>query len=722
MQGDSGETQFTFDGNAAAPAEGISQSSPGTADSGDKSTKTTKSGWQKMTTRHRRASTTSTPRSARDAVRSGNARRSRRSPRRTPTGHRTPRAVEDKHGRESSDVSAKRRSTEARGSNEPIAIIEELREQCQTLREKVTQSEMYAASRDQVIRDIEAKFTEYLRGHNQQVFNEINVLNRRLMYSTNEVTEYHAELMLASKEDEGATIRIEDLERRGALAEHGARRIHERGLEIQEEYKDEVHHLQGLLGNTESRLQQMQHDSSLARSVAETLYKEGNEMQRSLENSIVEYRNQSELANFSHTHLEMTSQRQAFAVNELNDENQMLSEALVHSRKQAELYENNMEQITREYRKKINEANNAKLESDLRHRNTEHDTVKRFTNYRNTEAEAIAQLRFESSISSNAREKMEHYEMLYNNERALTNELKTEIEDRNVKLRRSLQENPMTIGHGSNHSAIQHLETEVKVAQVRAQDFSEMDECMYMNIRLKDELADASRQWSSTPLGSEVAILRTELESERKYKLATGAQQYERSCEYLGELRDRDEKLMVKDAEISKLRKSLIDAEIAIKSQESLNALPFSAGITSSGLSPYMIIGKLESDIEAANDESNIQTFYEHGFDNLMKNSTRSMRRLIQILLLVQGKHTNDLHIMRIREYLNSYARSTRRFWMGKELVSLREQASLTTRGPTAMMTQISQVGLLIPTDLLDLLTHQVCLRFEDHRGIQQSI
>ena len=63
---------------------------------------------------------------------------------------------------------------------------------------------------------------------------------------------------------------------------------------------------------------------------------------------------------------------------------------------------------------------------------------------------------------------------------------------------------------------------------------------------------------------------------------------------------------MVKDAELSKLRKSFIDAEIVIKSQESLNALPFSEGITSSGLSPYMIIGKLESDIEAANDESNI--------------------------------------------------------------------------------------------------------------------
>ena len=129
MQGDSGETQFTFDGNTVAPAEGVLQFSPGTADSGDKSTRTTKSGWQKMTSRHRRAST-STPRSARDVARSGNARRSHRSPRRTPTEHRTPRAVEDKPGRESSDISAKRRLTEARGSSELIAIIEELREQC----------------------------------------------------------------------------------------------------------------------------------------------------------------------------------------------------------------------------------------------------------------------------------------------------------------------------------------------------------------------------------------------------------------------------------------------------------------------------------------------------------------------------------------------------------------------------------------------------------------
>ena len=479
---------------------------------------------------------------------------------------------------------------------------------------------MYAASRDQLIRDIEVKFSDYLRGQNQQVFNEISALNNRLTYSSNEVTEYQAELMLASKEDEGASIRIEDLERRGALAEHGARRIYERGLEIQEEYKDEVHHLQGLLGNTESRLQQMQYDSSLARNVAEKLYQEGNEMQRSLENSIVEYRNHSELATFSRTHLEMASQRQMFAVNELTDENQMLSEALVHSRKQAELYESNMEQITREYRKKVNEANQAKLESDLRHRTTEHDTVKRFASYRNNEAEAIAQLRFESSISASVRDKMEHYEMLYENERAMTNELKTEVKDRETKLRRSIQENLMAIGHGSNYAAIQHLETEVKVAQVRAQDLTEeVDECMCVNIRLRDELTDASKQGPSAHFGSEVAIVKSELESERKLKLANGAQQYERSCEYLGELRERDEKLKLKESEIMVLRNSLKEAETIIKYQEDSNMLPYSAGIPHSDLSSRAIIGTLESEVRAANDESTVLRAWVRQLDEALK-------------------------------------------------------------------------------------------------------
>ena len=303
--------------------------------------------------------------------------------------------------------------------------------------------------------------------------------------------------------------------------------------------------------------------------------------------------------------------------------------------------------------------------------------------------------------------------MVYDNERALTNELKTEIEDRNVKLRRSLQEGPMAIGHGSNQHAIQHLETEVKVTQVRAQDLSEeMDKCMYTNIRLKDELAEVSRQGSSTPFGSEVAILRTELESERKYKLATGAQQYERSCEYLGELRDRDEKLMAKDAEISRLRKSLIDAEIAIKSQESLSALPFSAGITSGGLSPYMIIGKLESDIEAANDESNILRAWIRQLDDELNKKSATAHTNIAANTGQAHQQSSHSENRRISELLREVNKKV----LDGKGVSIDEGAGIPDyRRPNGN-------DLLILTDLQGLLIHLVCLRFEDHRGIQQSI
>jgi len=63
----------------------------------------------------------------------------------------------------------------------------------------MAQMELYAASRDQLIKDIEVKFTDYLRTHNQNVHDEFNTLNQRLTYSTDEVAEYQAELMVASQ-------------------------------------------------------------------------------------------------------------------------------------------------------------------------------------------------------------------------------------------------------------------------------------------------------------------------------------------------------------------------------------------------------------------------------------------------------------------------------------------------------------------------------------------
>ena len=114
--------------------------------------------------------------------------------------------------------------------------------------------------------------------------------------------------------------------------------------------------------------------------------------------------------------------------------------------------------------------------------------------------------------------------------------------------------------------------------------------------------------------------------------------------------------------------------------------------------------------------------FCVHGFDNLMMNSTQNPQRLMRTLLQVQGKHINNHRILRIEEYLNSFVRSTRKFWTGKELALMKEQEFPTIGGLMAMMILIFQMDLLILTDLLGLLIHLVCLRFEDHRGIQQLI
>ena len=160
--------------------------------------------------------------------------------------------------------------------------------------------------------------------------------------------------------------------------------------------------------------------------------------------------------------------------------------------------------------------------------------MKRFEAYRNVESEAIARLRLASNLSVSANSKVKHYEKLYENEHALNDELRAEVKDRETKLRRSLREDPAANGQGPNRIAIEHLESQIKIAQIRTQDLvEELGECMSANIRLKDEVAEAPKLGPTAHFGSEVATLRSELESEWKLKLASGAQHYERSCEYI---------------------------------------------------------------------------------------------------------------------------------------------------------------------------------------------
>ena len=60
-----------------------------------------------------------------------------------------------------------------------------------------------------------------------------------------------------------------------------------------------------------------------------------------------------------------------------NDELMNLRTALEYSRRQAAMYEENVQQLVKESRIKVHEANQARLESDHRLRNAEFENVRR---------------------------------------------------------------------------------------------------------------------------------------------------------------------------------------------------------------------------------------------------------------------------------------------------------------------------------------------------------
>ena len=126
------------------------------------------------------------------------------------------------------EVHGKRRTDDSSRGRESHQTFNELEEELRRVNDKLTQVEIYAASRDQLTKDIESKFTDYLKEYHQNVNDGIGALNMRLFHSTNEISEYQAEL--AAQEDEGAVRRIQELERRGAIAESGAQRIYTKGI------------------------------------------------------------------------------------------------------------------------------------------------------------------------------------------------------------------------------------------------------------------------------------------------------------------------------------------------------------------------------------------------------------------------------------------------------------------------------------------------------------
>ena len=158
--------------------------------------------------------------------------------------------------------------------------------------------------------------------------------------------------------------------------ESSAARIYQKGMEMREEYENQVHHLQGLLGNMEDRLRQMEMNSGFANDVAEKLYADGREMQLNLESSILALRSQSELAEYSNMNLQVIGQENSLELRAANDELMNLRTALEYSRRQAAMYEENVQQLVKESRRKVHEANQARLDSDHRLRKAECEIVR----------------------------------------------------------------------------------------------------------------------------------------------------------------------------------------------------------------------------------------------------------------------------------------------------------------------------------------------------------
>ena len=153
------------------------------------------------------------------------------------------------------------------------------------------------------------------------------------------------------------------------------------------------------------------------------------------------------------------------------------------------MYEESVQQLVKESRRKVHEANQAKLESDHRLRNAEYEALRRTDLSRNAENEAIARLRLESLQSTNYEMMLEHYENLFADEKHENEEVQSQLAEQELKLRTVMNEGLSAVGGGSNQVLTGAVENQVKIAGIRAQDMNvEMNELVVANNELRNKI------------------------------------------------------------------------------------------------------------------------------------------------------------------------------------------------------------------------------------------
>ena len=267
----SNDTSFSFGANAA-PAQAINDT-PGSQESGGGGTMSYRAAGSI-------ASTSSfTVVNQADVVRGGSARRatSARSPRaarsriaedgggRSPSGTAT---REDEAGK--ATTSSKRKPSTSATRNESEA---RLRRQLQHNTEKLERSErartelenrlqLYQdvlAHRDQMINNMEIYSHQHHEEYQEHVNSEMEFMRVSLIDAHNVLEEQTIALAEAHLLDEGSTMRIIELEKRGQLAEAGAAHIVRESMEMRGKYLTELENA--------SQLIRQQHDTSEAMTV-----------------------------------------------------------------------------------------------------------------------------------------------------------------------------------------------------------------------------------------------------------------------------------------------------------------------------------------------------------------------------------------------------------------------------------------------------------------------
>ena len=270
-QSSSNDTSFSFGANAA-PAQAINDT-PGSQESGGGGTMSYRAAGSI-------ASTSSfTVVNQADVVRGGSARRatSARSPRaarsriaedgggRSPSGTAT---REDEAGK--ATTSSKRKPSTSATRNESEA---RLRRQLQHNTEKLERSErartelenrlqLYQdvlAHRDQMINNMEIYSHQHHEEYQEHVNSEMEFMRVSLIDAHNVLEEQTIALAEAHLLDEGSTMRIIELEKRGQLAEAGAAHIVRESMEMRGKYLTELENA--------SQLIRQQHDTSEAMTV-----------------------------------------------------------------------------------------------------------------------------------------------------------------------------------------------------------------------------------------------------------------------------------------------------------------------------------------------------------------------------------------------------------------------------------------------------------------------